>query len=72
MLYEKNEKAKKNIQEAKTIVHNVDGIFKYFDSLKDLLPQIKENQENEEDNEVNEMLGILGSIKQRQKHIIKI
>ena len=60
MLHEKNEKANKNIQEAKIIVHNIDGIFKYFDSLKEVLPQIKDNQEEEEDTEVDEMLNILG------------
>lgn len=61
MMLEKNEKANKNIQEAKVIVNNVDGIFKYFDSLKELLPQIKAGEgETEEDPEMNEMLGSLG------------
>ena len=72
MMLEKTERANKNIQEAKIIVNNIDGIFKYFDSLKDLLPQIKESQETDEDNEVNEMLAVLGFTNQRPEFVIEI
>lgn len=61
MMLEKNEKVNKNIQEAKVIVNNIDGVFKYFDSLKELLPQIKSGEtETEEDPEMNDMIGSLG------------
>lgn len=62
-MLEKNNLATKNIQEAKVITKNIDGIFKYFDSLKDLLPQIK-SPDSVEDPEIEEMLVILGSNKQ--------
>ena len=73
MMLERKEKVNKNIQEAKTIVNNIDGIFTYFDTLKDILPQIKGNNESEgEDAEVNEMLASLGLIDKRSAIELKI
>lgn len=73
MMLEKNEKVNKNIQEAKVIVNNIDGVFKYFDSLKELLPQIKAGEtETEEDPEMNDMIGSLGCVNQRTGDFFKV
>jgi hypothetical protein len=60
-MLDKTERVNKNIQEAKVIVNNLDDIFRYFDSLKEILPQIKSGEgEMEDDPEVADMLGSLG------------
>lgn len=49
--------------EAKAIVADMDTLFKYFDKLKDLLPDLKESanaQGSESEKDVKEMLAALG------------
>lgn len=72
-MFEKNQNMNKNIQEAKVIVNDIDGIFKYFDSLKNILPQIQASTENDgNDEEIDEMMGFLGFSYKRQKHFFQI
>ncbi len=49
--------------EAKAIVSDMDTLFKYFDKLKELLPDLKESanaQGSEGEKDVKEMLAALG------------
>lgn len=73
MMLDKTERVNKNIQEAKVIVNNLDDVFKHFQTLKDILPQIKSaDAELGDDPEVTDMLGSLGWPHQRPKPVLQI
>jgi hypothetical protein len=51
--------------EAKAIAAGTDTLFKYFDKLKDLIPELKDNAEgqgSENEKDVKEMLLLLGFV----------